>query len=130
MKINSPKEAETLSHIKRNDEVKELVPKVNVEKKGRQYDMKALCLILAYLMRLPELNESTRKDLEIILQKAPFYIEMMIQMAIVLAMEFKMGRSPKKVTAKNVLTIIDFSQNMIQALWKDDDHFLQVPHFN
>jgi hypothetical protein len=55
---------------------------------------------------------------------------MMIQMAIVLAMEFKMGRSPKKVTAKNVLTIIDFSQNMIQALWKDDDHFLQVPHFD
>lgn len=109
MKINSAKEAETLSAIKRHDEVKELLPKINIEKKGKQYDIKALCLIFAYLMRLPELNESVQKDLEYILQKAPFYIEMMIQMAIVLAMEFKMGRSQKKVTAKNVLTIIDFS---------------------
>jgi len=71
--------------------------------------MKTACLIFAYLMRLEELNESVQHELEYILLKAPFHIEMMIQMAIVLAVEFKMRRSPKKVTAKNVLTIIEFS---------------------
>jgi hypothetical protein len=30
-------------------------------------------------------------------------------MSIVLAVEFKAGRSPKKVSARNILTVIDFS---------------------
>lgn len=71
--------------------------------------MKAICLIYAYLMRLEDLNESVQKDLEYILSKAPYHIDLMIQMAIVLAIQFKMRQSPKKVTAKNVLTIIEFS---------------------
>jgi hypothetical protein len=54
----------------------------------------------------------------------------MIQMAIILAMEFKFGRSKKKITAKNVLTLIGFSQNVVQGMWDDDDAFLQLPHMN
>ena len=54
--------------------------------------------------------------------------EMMIQMAMMLAMEFKMKRSPKRITAKNVSTLLDFSQNIVQAMWKDDDNILQLPH--
>lgn len=49
---------------------------------------------------------------------------MMINMAIMLAVEFKMGRSRKKITAKNVLTLIEFSKYIIQGLWKDVDPFL------
>jgi hypothetical protein len=45
-------------------------------------------------------------------------------MAMVLAMEFKFGRSRKRITAKNVLTLITFSQNLIQGMWVDDDVFL------
>jgi hypothetical protein len=33
----------------------------------------------------------------------------MIQMAMALAMEFKFGRSKKRITARNVLTLIAFS---------------------
>jgi hypothetical protein len=51
-------------------------------------------------------------------------------MAMMLAMEFKMKRSPKKITAKNVGTLLDFSQNIVQAMWKDDDNLLQVPHLD
>jgi hypothetical protein len=40
-------------------------------------------------------------------------MEQMLQMAMVLAMEFKFGRSRKRITAKNVLTLITFSQNLI-----------------
>lgn len=51
-------------------------------------------------------------------------------MAMILAMEFKMKRSPKRITAKNVSTLLDFSQNIVQAMWKDDDNFLQLPHMD
>lgn len=45
-------------------------------------DMKALCLILGYLMRLEDVNQHFEKDLEYILQKSPYLITMMIEMAM------------------------------------------------
>lgn len=45
-------------------------------------------------------------------------------MAIILAMEFKFGRSRKRINARNVITLIAFSQNLIQGMWADDDAFL------
>ena len=51
-------------------------------------------------------------------------------MAMVLAMEFKFGRSRKRITARNVLTLIAFSQNLVQGMWYDDDPFLQLPYMN
>lgn len=76
-------------------------------------------------MRFSEVEHvEVQEDLEKILQKAPYMAEMMIQMAMMLAMEFKMKRSPKKITAKNVSTLLDFSQNIVQAMWKDDDNLL------
>lgn len=78
MAAKTPREAETLKKIKENDEVKELLPKQNAEKKGKQYDMKALVLILGYLMRLDELNEDVQPALEEILSKAPYHCELML----------------------------------------------------
>lgn len=49
---------------------------------------------------------------------------------MILAMEFKFGRSKKRITARNVLTLITFSQNLIQGMWADDDAFLQLPNMN
>lgn len=77
-------------------------------------DVKPLVLIIGYLMRFSEIDEPVLKeDLEKILSKAPYLAEMMIQMAMVLAMEFKMKRSPKRITAKNVSLLLDFSQNVV-----------------
>lgn len=73
-----------MNKIKNNDEIKEkeLIPKVT-NKRGRQMDMKALCVILAYLMRLEELDHpSFVPDIEFILGKAPYLITMMIEMTI------------------------------------------------
>jgi len=42
---------------------------------------------------------------------------------------YKMGRSPKKITARNILTIIQFSQNMMQCGWVHKDPYAQLPHF-
>jgi len=57
-------------------------------------------------------------------------MEQMLQMAMVLAMEFKFGRSKKRINARNVLTLITFSQNLIQGMWLDDDAFMQLPGMN
>ena len=72
-------------------------------------NMQTLCIIYAYMLRMNECNETIKEDLDYILSKSPYMVEQMIQMAIILGMEFKMGRSKKRVTAKNVLTLISFS---------------------
>lgn len=38
-----------------------------------------------------------------------------------------MGRSPKKITAKNIMTLIQFSQNLMQGGWINKDPFSQLP---
>lgn len=41
-----------------------------------------------------------------------------------------MGRSIKRVTAKNILMMIDFSQQFVQGLWAPKDSLVQMPHFD
>ena len=38
-----------------------------------------------------------------------------------------MGKSPKKITAKNIMTLIQFSQNLMQEGWIYKDSFSQLP---
>jgi len=47
-----------------------------------------------------------------------------------LSQAYKMGRSPKKITAKNIMTLIQFSQNLMQGGWNNKDAFMQLPGFN
>lgn len=103
------REVTTLQKIKENSEIKELIPKQSEDKKGKQFDMKSLVLILGYLTRSEDINEDVRQALEDILAKAPYYCELMVQVAMLLAIENKAGRSPKKITARNILTVLDFS---------------------
>jgi hypothetical protein len=42
---------------------------------------------------------------------------------MMLSQAFKMGQSPKKITAKNIMTLIQFSQNMMQGGWIIKDQF-------
>ena len=46
-----------------------------------------------------------------------------------LAQAFKMGQSAKKITAKNIMTLIQFSQNMMQGGWMNKEPFSQLPGF-
>ena len=43
---------------------------------------------------------------------------------------FKMGKSPKKITAKNIITQIQFSQNLMQGGWINKDAYQQLPYFD
>jgi hypothetical protein len=40
-----------------------------------------------------------------------------------------MGRSPKKITARNIMTLIQFSQNLMQGGLVNKDSFAQLPYF-
>lgn len=91
--------------------MKELIPKIPAGKTPT--NLKSLAIIIAYMLRMNEIEENMQEDLQFILSKAPYIMEQMIQMAMVLAMEFKFGRSRKRITARNVLTLITFSQNLI-----------------
>lgn len=62
-------------------------------------------------------NEGLRKDLETILMAIPSYMDIMLMQTMMLAQLFKMGRSPKKITAKNIMTLVQFSQNLMQEGW-------------
>jgi len=41
-------------------------------KKGKNFDMKALVLLLGYMFRVDDIDESVKDDLAFILSKAPF----------------------------------------------------------
>ena len=76
------------------------------------------------MLRMNELDASLQEDLNLILSKSTFLVEMMLIVCNMLKMEFSMGRIKKRITAKTVLTLISFSQNLIQGMWHDDDAFL------
>jgi len=42
---------------------------------------------------------------------------------------YKMGRSPKKITAKNIMTLVQFSQNLMQGGMMNKDPYYQLPGF-
>jgi len=47
-----------------------------------------------------------------------------------LAQAFKQGQQPKKITAKNIMTLIQFSQNLMQGGWIHKDAYEQLPGFD
>lgn len=49
---------------------------------------------------------------------------------MMLSQMYKMGRSPKKITAKNIMTLIQFSQNLMQGGWINKDAYAQLPYFD
>lgn len=112
MPVRSKQEEAILNAIKADENVKELLPKI-APNRMLPVNIKALCIIVAYMLRMNELDQTLYEDLEFILSKAPYLIEQMVQMAMILAMEFKFGRSRKRITARNVLTLIAFSQNLV-----------------
>jgi len=53
----------------------------------------------------------------------------MLSQTMALAQAYKMGRSPKRISAKNIMTLIQFSQNLMQGGWINKDAFTQLPGF-
>lgn len=46
------------------------------------------------------------EDIDTILRAIPSYIDIMLSQTMMLSQMYKMNQSPKKITAKNIMTII------------------------
>lgn len=68
-----------------------------------------------------------KQDLEKILKMMPSFIDIMLNQTQELANLSKRGMIKKRITAKNIMTLIQFSQNMVQGGWKNKDAFYQIP---
>jgi hypothetical protein len=132
MKVRSKEELEILKRIKMKEEVKEAIPKQTDKRPPVQ--VKPICLLMAYMYNIfneEDLqNEGIKEDLEKILRAIPSYMDIMLSQTMMLSQAFKMGKSPKKITAKNIMTQIQFSQNLMQGGWINKDAYQQLPGFD
>lgn len=125
MKVRNKDEFELLKRIKAKEEVKDAIPKQSPNKPPIQ--VKSICLLMGHMHDL--LTEEDRKnpeiaaDLDKILKTIPSYIDIMLSQTMMLSQMYKMGQSPKKITAKNIMTLIQFSQNLMQGGWINKDQF-------
>lgn len=74
-------------------------------------------------------DEGMRKDLETILKSIPSYLDIMLEQTMMLAQFYKMGRSPKRIMAKNIMTLIKFSQDLMQGGQINKDPMSQINGF-
>lgn len=79
VKSRSNEMAQQLQAIKTDDATKELIPKAG--KVAEIMNGPTLCIILAYMLRMNELNDSLQEDLEYILSKSTYLIEMMLMVS-------------------------------------------------
>jgi len=63
------------------------------------------------------------RDLEYMLKQFPVLIEIMLEQAMELSFRFRQGMSSKPITAKNVLSLIQFSQNLMTGAYIIKDPF-------
>jgi hypothetical protein len=134
MKVRTKEELEILKKIKELDQVKEAIPSAKQDAKKGPVQVKPICLVMGYMYDIIEKkdlleNEGIAKDLEFILRTVPSYFDIMLQQIMMMSQMYKMGRSPKKITARNIMTIIQFSQNLMQCGWKSKDPYAQLPGF-
>jgi len=115
MRVRNEAELAILRRIRAADVVKEALPKVSAkkEKQGQdqsQVQVKPICLLVGYMNNLLTdadfESEGLKKDLETILRAIPSYMDIMLTQTMMLSQLFKIGRSPKKITAKNIITLI------------------------
>lgn len=129
MRVRSKEELAVLNRIKNHADVKDSIPK---QKEGKPVvNVKPICLLMGYMHNLftqeEQNDELIQKDLEVILRAVPSYIDIMLSQTMMLSQAFKAGRSPKRITAKNVMTLIQFSQNLMQGGWVNKDAYQQLP---
>jgi hypothetical protein len=101
-----------LDRLKRIEAVKEVLPKTKAGEAPKA-NAKPIILLMAYMHKLISEEdfkcEGISQSMEEIVRLVPSYMEVMLGETMKLAHMFKMGQSPKRITAKNIMTLIQFS---------------------
>jgi len=137
MKVKDKAEFGVLTKYKSMDKIKEAIPKQTKDPRF-QLQVKPICLIMAYMNDLWDQKDldkcpTIKADLENVLRMLPSFLDIMLEVTMELAQAAKRntpGVPKKRLTAKNVMTLIQFSQNMVQGGWKEKDPFYQLPYLN
>lgn len=67
------------------------------------------------------------KNLESMLKQIPTLIDVMIEQTMMLSQMFRMGRTGRRIFARNILTEIQFSQNLMTGGFMIKSPFSQLP---
>lgn len=113
--------------LRDNDAIKELMPKT-VSRNTQNMNLLPLVVILAHMMRVPEIKDPAFKEnLSYILKLGPQHAVSMIEIATELIGMHRMKLTPKQIKVRNLRDLIEYSQHFIQGRWFGDDPLLQLP---
>jgi translocation protein SEC63 len=125
LKITKGEEAE-LSKIYK--QFNEIMPKHN-KTRIHPSNLKAICLIYAYLNNYPLNKDLFQKDIDFILSKAPFLINNMMEMANKLTfLHYNVDPRFPNFGYNCIKTIIEFSQQIHQGIPEKASTLVQLPH--
>lgn len=113
VKAKSQDDLNTQRRLKDLEKIQELLPKA-VSRKNINLNLKPLLLILGHMMRAEEINHpSIAEDVAYIRKETPYHLQSLLEVCFELNKMFATGLSKKKITGKNIETIIKFQQHFV-----------------
>ena len=102
------------------------LPRNEDPEKQLEIQVKPIFLLQAhmhgYLEKYYDVNDpKVQKDLETILRNIPSYLDILIMTTMHLVQLRKLGKTDKNITCRNILALIQFSQNLMQRGWINKD---------
>ena len=126
VKVRSVDELKKLKELKERPEVNSIIPKSSIELKNekeeveevRKIQVKPICLLMAYMHGVLDQHfdmndQNTRRDLETILRAIPSYLDILLVLGMFLSTQFRLGQTKKRITCRNIISIIEFSKNLM-----------------
>lgn len=99
--------------LRDNDAIKELMPKA-VSRNTQNMNLLPLVVLVSHMMGLEEIKDPAfQENLHFILKLAPQLTSMMMEVAMDLNQANRAGQSPKRMAAKNFVSILEISQHII-----------------
>jgi hypothetical protein len=134
MRVRTKDELAVCKRLREHEKIKQYIPKIN-NPRFPEVQVKPIVLLAGFLhgildeekdLKVGDLND----DLDRILKVIPSLIEIIIEQTLMLNALFRQGRSPRRILAKNVLTVIQFQQNLFAGAGINKDPYSQLPGFD
>lgn len=132
MRVRSKDEVALLKKLREDERIKGYIPKMN-NSKLPEIQVKPIVLLAGFMHGV--LTEehlkvgSLTQDLERMLKSLPHLLDILLEQTLLLNQLFRQGRSPRRILAKNVLTIVQFQQNLFAGTGINKDPYSQLPGF-
>lgn len=125
--INGPQDAQALDNIRKNY-LGEYAPKI-ISKKGKtkiEKGFKPHTLLLAYMNGAP-LSGEYKVIVDTMLKIVPSIMDRWVGISLNIHELYSNKRIRKNMTPRAIVLILEFSQHLMQGLWKDTHPLYQIP---